>query len=345
VSEIEKRSGFLAEAWVKEFAKTHGILGKLELPLEKVVKLLDEKLQFKLSHARPHLAAKFPFANEWIDSIIHHRGRATGKAEEKAGLAALLLDYAMATDLILTLRDNKGKQQVIGVDVTNNPGEEQRKLNAIRGQRDSRVTTNPDIMVKPSLALMSRLSKVVLFQGLTIMSEFFLGDLPGFNQNANLAASRKALGVDKHLVLVINSKNPPPPEILLKELYAFANESAKTTSLNLFYPTGEISRTKQQKKSPIQNTPQELWHKYNQEVTTAKSPLQRQIAIAKIALQDGHDAKLPDILACDPFVKQIQREQGTQKARYHISLVINAVTIKMEGLQRTQTLWSSPHWR
>jgi len=40
----------------------------------------------------------------------------------------------------------------------------------------SGVTTNPDIMVKPSLALMSRLSKVVLFQGLTIMSEFFLGD-------------------------------------------------------------------------------------------------------------------------------------------------------------------------
>ena len=37
------------------------------------------------------------------------------------------------------------------------------------------VTMNPDIMVKPSFALMPRFSKVVLFKCLTIMSEFFLG--------------------------------------------------------------------------------------------------------------------------------------------------------------------------
>ncbi len=34
---------------------------------------------------------------------------------------------------------------------------------------------NPDILVKPSSALVSRLSKVGLFKGLTKMSEFFLG--------------------------------------------------------------------------------------------------------------------------------------------------------------------------
>lgn len=299
MSETEKRSGFAAEKWVKEFAKTHGILSNLELPLEKVVKLLDEKLQFKLSHARPHLAAKFPFANEWIDSILHRTGRATGKAEEKAGLAALLLDYAMATDVILALRDNNGKQQIMAVDVTNNPREEQHKLNAIRGQRDSR-------------------------------------DLPGFNQNANMAASRKELGIDKHLVLVINSKNPPRPAILLQELYAFANQSAKTASLNLFSPVAEISQAKQQEDLLVQKTPQELWRKYNQEVTTAKSPFQRQIGIAKKALEDGHEAKLPDILACDPFVKQVQREQGTKEARYQISLVIRAVKSQVEAPQQNQ---------
>lgn len=297
MSETEKRSGFVAEEWVKEFAKSHGILSNIELPLERVVKQLDEKLQFKLSKARPHLAAKFAFANEWIDSILHRTGQATGRAEEKAGLAALLLDYAMATDTILALRDNHGKQQVIAVDVTSNPQEEQYKLNTIRGQRDPR-------------------------------------DLPGFNQNANIAAMRKELGIDKHLVLVINSKNPPEPALLLQKLYAFANQSAKTASINLFSPL-EISQGKQQENLPAQNTPQELWHKYDREVK-ANSPLQRQIEIATKALSDGHAAKLPDILACDPFVRQMQREQGTQKARYHISLVINAVTRKLEAFERNQ---------
>jgi len=46
--------------------------------------------------------------------------------------------------------------------------------NSLGGQ-EAGVTTNPDIMVKPSLALMPRCSKVVLNQCLTIMSEFFLG--------------------------------------------------------------------------------------------------------------------------------------------------------------------------
>ncbi len=37
------------------------------------------------------------------------------------------------------------------------------------------VTMNPDIMVKPSSALVSKPSTRGVFKGLTIMSEFFLG--------------------------------------------------------------------------------------------------------------------------------------------------------------------------
>jgi len=39
---------------------------------------------------------------------------------------------------------------------------------------------NPNILVKPSFALMSRLSKVVWVKGLTKMSEFFVGDADAF---------------------------------------------------------------------------------------------------------------------------------------------------------------------
>lgn len=297
MSQQEQQSGAAAEAWVKEFAKTYGILSSLEFSLEKVVKLLDEKLQFKLSRARPHLSAKFSFANEWLDSILYRTGRATGKAKEKAGLAALLLDSAMATDVIFTLRDNHGKEQVIAVDVTSNPHEEQYKLNTIRGQRDHR-------------------------------------DFPGFNQNANIANARKELGIDKHLVLVINPKKPPQHEALLNELYTFANHAAKTSSINLFLPFVEIP-LEQQKEKPSPLTPQELWQKYSNEAKT-NSNIQRQVAVVEKALQSGLEAKLPDILACDPFVQKIQREQGGQKAQNHIQTIIRAVTIKLEASKQPE---------
>jgi len=82
-------------------------------------------------------------------------------------------------------------------------------------------------------------------------------------------------------------------------------------------------------------TLQELWQKYNEGITT-DSPIQRQIEIAEKALQDGHEAKLPDILAYDPFVQKIQREQGIPKARYQISLVITTVMKKIGVSQPDQ---------
>jgi len=251
------------------------------------VTLLESQLQYKLILARPYIRKEFGLANEWIDSIVSSK-KVSGSIKEKAKLAEKLLDLCAATDVILRLKDNHGQEHLIAVDVASNPNSEQKKLDIIRGKKDPK-------------------------------------DAPGFNRNQNIGQVRQMLGITKHLILVINPDNPPEREQLLNRIYAFANQPAKTGSINAWAPTLE-----NQKAIPTQ-TPQDLWHKYSQEVTTAKSPLQRQIAIAEKALQDGHDAKLPDILACDPFVKQVQREQGTQKARYHISLVINAVTIKMEA--------------
>lgn len=205
----------------------------------------------------------------------------------------------MATDVLIAVKTNQGKDCLIAVDVTANSTKEQQKLNTIQGKRED-------------------------------------GDPTRFNRNQNLPEVIKQLGIQKHGILVLNYFQLPSHEQLLNEIYAFANSPARTRSINLFSTVLALSQT-QQKSATLTQTPQELFNKYNQEVS-GNSPLQKQIAIAKIALQDGHDAKLADILACDPFVKKVQREQGTQKARYHISLVIRAVMRESEAHQQYQQL-------
>lgn len=153
-------------------------------------------------------------------------------------------------------------------------------------------------------------------------------DIPGFNRNQNIGEVRAILGISKHLILVVNPDNPPNHEQLLSKIYAFVNQPTKTGSINEWQPTLE------QKVVPFQ-TPEELWSKYDREVDT-RSPLQRQIEIIKKALHDGHHEKLSAIVACDPFVQKIQQEQGIEKARYHIRLVINAVVAQLQPQQQVQ---------
>lgn len=92
---------------------------------------------------------------------------------------------------------NKGFEQLIAVDVASNPNSEQSKLDTIRSKRDPK-------------------------------------DTPGFNRNQNLGQVWQTLGITKHLILVINPDNPPAHESLINAVYAFANQAAKTGSLNFF---------------------------------------------------------------------------------------------------------------
>jgi len=112
------------------------------------------------------------------------------------------------------------------VDVTTNPNLEGEKLDTIRGKKD------------PS-------------------------DPPNFNRNKNLPAVRRELGINKHLVLIVNPDCFPEPELLLGQLYAFANAPAKTGSLDLWMPTPELSFSLEQAVIPPL-TPQQLWNQYSQ---------------------------------------------------------------------------------
>lgn len=199
--------GVQAEEWVKNFAQQYRILNTTRFSIEKVVSLLENQLQYKLTLARPYVRQQFAFANEWIDSIISNK-KVLGNVEEKAKLAEQLLDLCAATDVLLRLKDNRGNEHLIAVDVASNPNSEQKKLDTIRGKRDP-------------------------------------NDEPGFNRNQNLGQVRQLLGITKHMTLVINPDNPPGHEQLLNRIYAFANQSAKTGSISLWAPTLENQKTPQ----------------------------------------------------------------------------------------------------
>lgn len=191
----EMTKGAKAEAWTKAFARQYGILLATTFSLEKVVTLLENQLQYRLVLAKPYVRKEFALANEWIDSIVAGK-KVSAPTEEKSKLAVKLLDLCVATDVILRLKDNRGNEQLIAVDVASNPGSEQSKLDTIRGKRDAK-------------------------------------DTPGFNRNQNIGQVRQALGITKHLILVINPDNPPKSEQLINAIYAFGNQVAKTGALNL----------------------------------------------------------------------------------------------------------------
>lgn len=204
--------GVKAEEWVKDFAQQYRILNTIPLSLEKVVLLLENQLQYKLALARPHVRKEFGLANEWINSIISGR-RVSGNIEEKGKLASKLLDLCVATDTMLRLKDNKGNEHLIAVDVASNPNSEPEKLDIIRGKRDTK-------------------------------------DSPGFNRNQNIGQVRQALGITKHLILVINPDNPPAREQLLNTIYAFANQAAKTGSINLYSQPPQVALSNQVSSPP-----------------------------------------------------------------------------------------------
>ncbi len=182
---------------MKQFARNSRLISKKEFPLEDVVRLLDSKLQLRLSSARLHIDKHFPFANSWIDLILSERQlpeRSNRLA--KSELTQRLLDLVLATDVILALKDNQGRECLVSVDVTANPAKEKGKLNTIQGRRED-------------------------------------GEPSKFNRNSNLPSVRQQLGIAKHLVLVFNPENPPDPQVLLSQLYAFVNQPAKTGVINL----------------------------------------------------------------------------------------------------------------
>jgi hypothetical protein len=285
--------GEAAEEWVKEFAKTTRISASPQQSLEQVVQLFNDRLQLRFNAARLHIDKFLPVANDWIDRIVSQKPLPKNSSlPVKQELTQKLLDLVLATDLTVKLKDNQGKDRLISIDVTANPDKQVEKLNTIQGKRAD-------------------------------------GDPKKFNRNRNLPAVREQMGIDKHLVLVINPNNPPSYEQLLAELYAFANSATKTRSLDLWNQTVKAVERLED------ISPKGLWEKYSQQIE-AKSAIERQVAVAHSAIQEGWEDKVNDILACDPAIQKIQQQQGMDKARSHIKTIVRAANLKQLPSEQRQ---------
>ena len=208
-----KTDGARAEEYVKEFATYTRIAADVEAPVETLINLLDTFHQHIFTESRMYLEQRedlkpYPLVNDWIDGILNEQ-QLPAKTDQdfKQALKGNLLDLCLATDVLVTVNNTKGESQLIAIDVTTNPNAIDTKLRVIQGKRKD-------------------------------------GDpKKKFNPNKNVIPLRKKLGIDQHLILVVNPKNYPSYKTLLREIYAFANQPSRTGSVNLTDIPHEASRS------------------------------------------------------------------------------------------------------
>jgi hypothetical protein len=255
-------TGSQAEEWFKKFAERAYMLSNLEYPTTSLVRLLNKDLAHRLTNARMFIYGHIPLGDEWIDEILRGKTPVDFTENNQEKLSAYLMDRVVATDAIVKARDNSGILKTIAVDVTVNPTEEEEKLGRIQGRRE------PD-------------------------------DAVGYNRNVNLPSVRKELGIDKHLVLVLNSDRQKLPsyEKLLSEIFAFANGRSNTKSINLV----EVPENQRFKWNEVERLdPKKMWDKYSKGVRgETQIEISKQAALK--AIRAGYDrSSVIEMLKYDP---------------------------------------------
>lgn len=292
--------GSAAEQWVRTFAAKHHILCTEPPPLEAIIKLADTYLQHRFISARKYLEVEISYANEWIEHILQGKHLPKPAPSEVAAhqasrkqLAAKILDYGLATDLILVAKTNSGKECKIAVDITANPEKETTKLITIQGRKENETGAE-------------------------------------FNRNQNLPAVRRQLGIDKHLVLVINDRNPPAYDRLLDKLYCFVNQPRATGSINLHEPELELS----QPTSSVQL----LWQLYSQQISKSNS-LEGVKAVAQKALESRAPIEIvPNILKCSPFVQALSSRLDVKQTQTLVDKITQEATIDLEAMRQPEVM-------
>lgn len=266
MDEPRRLTGEELENFFKDFAKQAGILESKVSTLEDVVKLFEAKLPYKFAKAERFVKDDYPSAGEWFDKILNRRTLPLIREDIKEKLTNRLLDLVIATDAVVKVRGNDGIEKKIAVDVTANYTKEQEKVDKIRG------SSGP-------------LSRPV-------------------NHNQNLPQVRKALGIEKHIILVMNNMtdNLPSFEKLLTEIYAFANVQSKTRVLDL-RQLGNDQKLDWQR--DIEEDPHRLWRLCSQSLTS-KIPLERSIEVANRAISRGFTRDvILKMLTLDPEYKRL----------------------------------------
>lgn len=292
MNEPRRLTGDELENFFKDFAIRAGILELNISKLEDVVRLFEEKLPYKFAKAERYIRDEYPSASEWFHNILNQRALTPIREDIKEKVTNRLLDLVIATDAVVKVRANDGIERKIAVDVTANFNREQEKVDKIRGVSGS-------------------LTKSV-------------------NHNQNLPEVREALGIEKHIILIMNNMTDQLPsfEKLLAEIYAFANVQSKTRVLDL----REISNGQQLDwKKDVQEDPQRLWVQHSQALTS-KIPLERSIEVANRALKTGFTKEvILKMLILDPEYKRLvnQNKGDRINADKYASLVYTKAIDKL----------------
>jgi hypothetical protein len=205
------RNGLEAENWVKQVAEEYHLLFHDSYNLEDLVLLVERKLQKKFIDARIYCERKSSSIDyaEFFKQILETKKIPDLTKEMERDIKNFLLDRVLSIDLIVKLKDNQGCEKKIAIDVTCEVNNQDSKLDVIQGRKKR---TN----------LTSR-----------------------YNANKNIPEVRRSLGIDKHIVLVVNNKNFPSKNSLIEGLFAVANNPHEFQVLNLYKETPKIKSTKQ----------------------------------------------------------------------------------------------------
>ena len=269
MKESGRLTGQEAEAWVKEFAKRTYILSNNQYPLEGFVRLLESELSHRFKNGRLYIYKDLPEGNVWVNDILSGKNIESIGEQNRKDLSEYLMDKVVATDIIVELRDNNTKIHRISIDVTIDPGKEEDKLGRVRGKPEK-------------------------------------SDPPGYNQNTNLPAVRKKLGIDKHLVLILNSDRQKLPnyDYLLTELFAFANQKPQTKAINLL----EVPEHRCFKWNEVERLdPKKMWDNYSKGIQ-GKDKIEISNQASLRAIRAGYDRlAITEMLKHDPQYQHLAK--------------------------------------
>lgn len=191
-------SGYQAEDWFREFSIDQSINREQPLSPGSLIRLLHKEIPVRLRNATIDIGEFFPSGETWINQAISTKTEPNIPPRLKTQFNSFLMDYAASTDVMIVLPDASGKSIKIAVDITVNPNQEDSKICKIRGLPDQR-------------------------------------DRDGENRNQNIGRVRKALGIDKHLVVLLDSERDklPSHRYLLTRLREFAQGPSKINALHL----------------------------------------------------------------------------------------------------------------
>jgi hypothetical protein len=255
--------------------KKSGILDETPFITEQTIVLYSDKLNQRLNWARPEINKLFIDGDKWLNQAINNQD-ITGVSEKvKNDFINKLADLVMATDLVVQLKNSAGKIVKIAVDVTSNEKELEDKLRKIKGY--------------PTKNMVSKANK-------------------------NIPEARTQLGIDKHLILLLNRTKTllPSYKTMLNAIYSFAESPSVTRAVNL--STLE-PKARYNWRLEYEADPERMWKKYTQSFNTKASAVLG-LEVAKHALRENHSPKaVLNMLTQDPQYREYLRRDDGDRTR------------------------------